>query len=170
MNEEKMLLRKEIATLAFSGKYDRILSTAIKIAEKERPTHSEITSPIDMLPELSSIRHKNTEHLVAIALDARMRVVKKKCLFIGSLSACIVHPREVFLFAVKNQAAGLIIAHNHPSGDIEPSQDDINLTQRLRRAGNILGIELLDHLIVSRCNILSLKERGYFQETDNENE
>jgi DNA repair protein RadC len=79
---------------------------------------------------------------------------------IGSLNASLVHPREVFEPAVKSLAAQIIIAHNHPSGDPEPSEDDIVITRRLREAGEILGIEVLDHIIVAGDRFLSLRERG----------
>ena len=79
---------------------------------------------------------------------------------IGSLSSSIVHPREVFQTAVSESAASVALAHNHPSGDVSPSQDDIELTRRLVQAGEIMGIDVLDHLIISDDDFLSLKERG----------
>ena len=79
---------------------------------------------------------------------------------IGSLSSSIVHPREVFQAAVSQAAASVIMAHNHPSGEVSPSQDDIDLTRRLVRAGEIMGIDVLDHLIIGVDDFLSLKEYG----------
>ena len=79
---------------------------------------------------------------------------------IGSLSASIVHPREVFQVAVTRAAASIILAHNHPSGDVTPSKEDIELTRRMVEAGSIMGIDILDHIILSESDFLSLKERG----------
>ena len=79
---------------------------------------------------------------------------------IGSLSASIVHPREVFQVAVTRVAASIILAHNHPSGDVTPSKEDIELTRRMVEAGGIMGIDILDHIILSESDFLSLKERG----------
>ncbi|MFZ2969993.1 MAG: JAB domain-containing protein [Minisyncoccia bacterium] len=79
---------------------------------------------------------------------------------VGSLNASIVHPREVFSEAIKNKAASVIFAHNHPSGDTEPSEDDLEITKRLIEAGKILGIEIIDHIIVTKNGFLSFKEKG----------
>jgi DNA repair protein RadC len=88
-------------------------------------------------------------------------VVYEKVVFIGSLNASIVHPREVFKEALKWSAASIIVSHNHPSGDPAPSREDIAVTKRLVEAGEIIGIECLDHLIVGDGEFVSLKEKGY---------
>ena len=80
---------------------------------------------------------------------------------VGSLNASVVHPRETFKAAILNNAASIIVAHQHPSGDSSPSQEDIHVTKRLKDAGQIIGIEVLDHLIVGRNQFTSLKEKGY---------
>jgi DNA repair protein RadC len=87
-------------------------------------------------------------------------VIHREVVSIGSLSSSIVHPREVFQPAVSQAAASVILAHNHPSGDVSPSQDDIDLTRRLVQAGEIMGIDVLDHLIIGVDDFLSLRERG----------
>ena len=87
-------------------------------------------------------------------------MIHKEVISIGSLSASIVHPREVFTVAVQHHAASIILAHNHPSGDVSPSKDDIDLTHRLREAGLIMGIEVLDHIIIATGDFVSLKETG----------
>ena len=101
------------------------------------------------------------EHFVALALDCRNRPIGVNTVSVGSLSAAIVHPREVFKFAILANAAAIIVAHNHPSGDTTPSQDDIELTRRLMDAGRTVGIEVLDHLIVCDGEWVSLKQEGY---------
>ena len=87
--------------------------------------------------------------------------MNKKTVFIGSLNASIVHPREVFKEALRRSAASIICIHNHPSGDPSPSREDIEVTKRLNECGKILGIELLDHLIIGENKFVSLKEKGY---------
>lgn len=103
---------------------------------------------------------KKKEHFVALLLDSRHRVIRLSPIAVGSLSASLVHPREVFREAIAASAACMIIAHNHPSGDPEPSDHDITLTKRLLQAGKLLGIEVLDHLIVGSHRPVSLKALG----------
>jgi DNA repair protein RadC len=105
---------------------------------------------------------KKKEHFVALLLDSRHHLIRLSPIAIGSLSASLVHPRELFKEAIAASAAAVIIAHNHPSGDPEPSDHDLVLTKRLVQAGKLLGIEVLDHLILgSRArNPVSLKARG----------
>ena len=100
------------------------------------------------------------EHFVAFYLDARNRVLARETISVGSLSASNVHPREVFAPALERRAASIIIVHNHPSGDPEPSEDDLALTRRLVEVGLLLGIEVLDHLVIGHGKYVSLKGRG----------
>lgn len=109
---------------------------------------------------LSDIKDQQREHFLCLYLNARNQVIHKEVVSIGSLSSSIVHPREVFQPAVSHAAASVVLAHNHPSGDVSPSQDDIDLTRRLLQAGEIMGIDVLDHLIIGADDFLSLKERG----------
>ncbi len=106
------------------------------------------------------IAFEDRENFVVVILDARNQVLGINTVSIGSLSASIVHPRETFKPALLMGGASIILAHNHPSGDPSPSQDDITLTRRLAKAGEILGIEVLDHLVVVETGWFSLKERG----------
>ena len=119
-----------------------------------------ISTPRDSLHYLTDIKDQQREHFVCLYLNARNQVIRKEVVSIGSLSSAIVHPREVFTTGIALPAASVILAHNHPSGDVSPSQDDINLTRRLVQAGEILGIDILDHIIVGSDDFLSLKERG----------
>ena len=121
-----------------------------------------ITSPADVLPEIRHIRDLNKEHFVAIFLNARNQVIKTDTISIGSLNASLVHPRELFAPAVGISAASVILAHNHPSGDVTPSKEDISLTKRMVQAGQIMGIEVVDHLIVASDKFLSMKEANVF--------
>ena len=97
---------------------------------------------------------------IVLALDARNQPIGCHIVSIGSLSASIIHPREIFKFAILSNAASLIFGHNHPSGDPSPSRDDIELTRRLVKAGEIVGIQVLDSLITGHNTFLSMKEVG----------
>jgi len=110
---------------------------------------------------MDDMRFLSQEHFVAIYLNTKNQVIHRKTVFIGSLNASIVHPREVFKEAIKRSAASIICAHNHPSGDPTPSREDIEVTRRLAECGRIIGIELLDHLIIGDQKFISLKEKGY---------
>jgi DNA repair protein RadC len=108
------------------------------------------------------LRSKKKEHFLALLLDTRNRLIKVAEIAIGSLDASIVHPREVFKEAISASAASVIFAHNHPSGITEASEDDIRLTKRLVKAGEIVGIDVLDHIIIGDKNYLSLKREELF--------
>jgi DNA repair protein RadC len=110
---------------------------------------------------MEDMRFLSQEHFVAIYLNTKNQVIHRKTVFIGSLNASIVHPREVFKEAIKRSAASIICVHNHPSGDPTPSREDIDVTKRLAECGRIVGIELLDHLIIGDQKFVSLKEKGY---------
>lgn len=110
---------------------------------------------------MNDMRFLTQEHFVALYLNTKNQVLHKQTIFIGSLNASIVHPREVFKQAIRRSAASVICLHNHPSGDPSPSQEDIEVTKRLAECGKIIGIELLDHLIIGENKFVSLKEKGY---------
>jgi len=117
-------------------------------------------SPKDVWDELKEIRNHKKEHFVIFYLDTRNQEIKREVISVGTLNANLVHPREVFEGAIASHAAQIIVAHNHPSGDPEPSEEDLLITKRLVEAGNILGIELLDHIIIARDSFLSFKEKN----------
>ena len=131
-----------------------------RIFQKGPPVTPAISCPTDTLPFLFGIRNKEKEHFMVLYLNARNQVIHTEVISIGSLSASIVHPREVFAVALQHCAASIILAHNHPSQDVSPSKDDIELTRRLVKAGEIMGLEVLDHIVISRADFTSLKERG----------
>ncbi|MBC8527317.1 MAG: DNA repair protein RadC [Candidatus Cloacimonetes bacterium] len=117
-------------------------------------------SPKDVWDELKDLRDHKKEHFVTFFLDSRNQEIKREIISVGSLNASLVHPREVFEPAVKNLAAQVILAHNHPSGDTDPSEEDLEMTKRLVEAGKILGIEVVDHIIVTKNSFLSFKEKN----------
>nr|WP_279626110.1 DNA repair protein RadC [Halobacillus dabanensis] len=110
---------------------------------------------------MEEMRDLKQEHFICLFLNTKNQVLHRQTIFIGSLNASIVHPREVYKEAVKRSAASIICAHNHPSGDPTPSQEDIQVTRRLKECGKMIGIELLDHLVIGDRKFISLKEKGY---------
>lgn len=113
---------------------------------------------LEQVPQ--AVRSGKKEHLLAFYVNARSQLIHQETVSIGTLSASLVHPREVFSPAVAHCAAAVIVAHNHPSGDCTPSAEDKDATRRLARAGELLGIPLLDHLVVSATGFFSFKDRG----------
>jgi len=121
-----------------------------------------IKGPQDVYDLLkASYQDLDREHFKVVHLNVKNQVLKVETTAIGILSSSPVHPREVFKEAVKMNSAGLILTHNHPSGDPTPSQDDLRLTKRLQEAGQILGIHVIDHIIFGDNRFVSLKEYGY---------
>ncbi len=110
-----------------------------------------------LLPRYSA---RPVETFGLLALDARHRLRREAVISVGCLTASLVHPREVFQEAVVSRAAALVLFHNHPSGDPEPSAEDLALTRRLAAAGSLMGIEVLDHLVLGAGRYVSLKDRG----------
>jgi len=108
------------------------------------------------------LRGKKKEYFLALLLDTRNQLIRAAEISVGSLDSSIVHPREVFKEAVSASAASVIFVHNHPSGDPEASEDDVKLTKRLAEAGEIMGIDVLDHVIIGGKKYLSLKREGLF--------
>lgn len=120
-----------------------------------------IRSPEDAYNYLKEMRYLTQEHFVVLGLNTKNEVIFKETVFIGSLNASIVHPRETFKHLIRRSCASAIVAHNHPSGQPDPSREDLDVTKRLAEAGKILGIDVLDHIIIGAQSFVSLKEKGY---------
>ncbi len=106
------------------------------------------------------LKYSDREKFICIHLNIKNQIISYEVISIGSLNASIVHPREVFKAAILANAASVLFMHNHPSGNTEPSLDDIEITNRLCKAGGILGINILDHLIITTNDYLSFKQKG----------
>ena len=115
-----------------------------------------IDSPEKAVELLADIRDKKQEYFVCLTLDGANRLIAKRVVTIGTLTASLVHPREVFADAIADRAASIIVAHNHPSGSLEASQADKEVTNRLRQAGQLLGISLVDHIIITKDHFQSI--------------
>lgn len=118
----------------------------------EVPDRPIIDSPEKAIDQLVDIRDKKQEYFVCLTLDGANRLITKRIITIGTLTSSLVHPREVFAEAITDRAASIIVAHNHPSGNLEPSQADKEVTRRLKEAAELLGIAMLDHLIVTKTD------------------
>ena len=123
------------------------------LLEPDRPV---IDSADRAVAQLTDIRDKNQEHFVCLTLDGANRLIAKRTITIGTLNASLVHPREVFADAIADRAASIIVAHNHPSGTLEPSEADLQVTRRLQEAGKLLGIHLTDHILVTAKSYASI--------------
>jgi len=122
-----------------------------------------VKNPVEVVSVVQGrLKGKKKEHFLVVLLDTRNQVIKVSEVSVGSLNTSVVHPREVFKEAISASAASVIFVHNHPSGDTEASEDDIGLTKRLAEAGEIMGIDVLDHIIVTDKDYLSLKREGLF--------
>ncbi|HEX79223.1 MAG TPA: JAB domain-containing protein [Dehalococcoidia bacterium] len=144
------------------------LKASFELANRMEVSSVASAKPLIKKPEdvagliASRLKGKKKEYFLAIMLDTRSRLIKVSEISVGSLDASVVHPREVFKEAISASAASVIFAHNHPSGDPTPSEDDIKLTKRLADAGEITGIDILDHIIIGDGRYLSLKREGLF--------
>ncbi|MDW8542365.1 MULTISPECIES: RadC family protein [Staphylococcus] len=144
-----------------------ILKAAFELGER---MHSgsldekiQITSPQDVANfMMGKMEHLTQEKFIVLFLNSKNVVIKQKTIFIGTLNSSIVHPREIFSEAIKCASNAIVVLHNHPSGDTTPSKEDIRTTDRLRECGEILGIDLLDHIIIGDHTYMSMVEDGYF--------
>jgi DNA repair protein RadC len=137
----------------------RTITLTINDSKATPATGHALTAPAAVYQACEHIKDLSQEHLILFTLNARHRVIGCHTVSIGTATASLVHPREVFRPALADNAAAVILAHNHPSGDTTPSPADRDVTQMIGKAGTLLGIELLDHLIVGADGFTSLRER-----------
>ena len=123
-------------------------------------SNKRITDAKDVYDELKAFSTKSQEHFLTITLDGASHIINTRTIFIGTLNQSLVHPREVFADAIADRAAGIIIAHNHPSGTLEASRADVQITQRIKEVSKLVGIELLDHVILSKQGYYSFSDEG----------
>ena len=128
-------------------------------AQESPAAGSPIRGPEDVLRHVRDLRRARREHFVVLLLNARHELQCREVVSIGSLNASIVHPREVFLPAILHSAASVVLVHNHPSGDPEPSEEDVSISRRLVQVGELVGIGVLDHVIIASRGLVSLRSR-----------
>ncbi len=143
------------------AKASQILS-AIELSKRYliQSNHKRISSSEDVYKELQAYKYKQQEYFLALYLDGANHLIDTHIITIGTLNQSLVHPREVFSYAIEKRCASIIVAHNHPSGILKPSYEDISVTKRLQESAKILGIELLDHIIFTKNGFYSLQEEG----------
>lgn len=142
-------------------RYHRIEAVREGRNQYRRPKlNRKLTSAADVYDHLSEYRHCDKEHFIAITLDSASRVIATRVVSIGTINQSLVHPREVFVDAITDRAAGIIVAHNHPANQLSSSREDERVTQRLKEAGKLLGIGLLDHVILTHEGYYSFQEEG----------
>lgn len=129
------------------------------VSERREPTYA-VRSPADAFKALERYKNKRNEHFFVLTLNGAHEVIAVRIVSIGLLNRTVVHPREVYYQAIKDNAAAIIVAHNHPSGSLSASPEDIEISRRLREAGQLLGISLLDHVIFSKRGHCSMVEQG----------
>jgi DNA repair protein RadC len=161
MNREQLMTIKGIGS-AKALQIQASIELGRRLARTSMSDTITIRSPQDVSTYLmEDLRYLQKEHFVCLFLNTKNHVIGQETLSMGSLNASIVHPREVFRAAIKRSSASIICVHNHPSGDPTPSPEDIQMTARLVEAGQIIGIEVLDHIILGDQNFVSLKEKGF---------
>ncbi|MCW3491354.1 RadC family protein [Dethiobacter alkaliphilus] len=134
---------------------------AKRLSSRLRHESVTVSSPGDAAGlVMEEMRHNLREHFRAIMLDTKNKVLGIEEISIGSLNTSLVHPREVFRPAIRKACASIILIHNHPSGDPTPSREDLDVTRRLREAGRLIGIEILDHIIIGDGKFISFREKG----------
>ena len=122
--------------------------------------YRKISTSKDVFEELRAFSDRKQEYFLTITLDGASHIIEKRTVFIGTLNQSLVHPREVFADAICDRAAGIILAHNHPSGTLTPSRADIQITERLKDVAKLVGIELLDHIILTKEGYYSFSDEG----------
>ncbi len=142
-----------------------VMAAAFELARKLAATPSQ-ERPCIKCPEdaaylvMEEMRHLDREHFSALLINTKNQVIARETVSIGALNSSAVHPRELFKGAIRRSAAAIILVHNHPSGDPTPSKEDIDVTRRLQEAGEIVGIEILDHIIIGDMKHVSFKAKG----------
>ncbi|MFY1068843.1 RadC family protein [Enterococcus sp. AD013-P3] len=135
-----------------------------RIQKALQPKLGQVRTSMDLAFTLmEDMKDYQQEHLLCLYLNTKNEIIKKETLFIGSLNQSVAHPREIFRGAVRVSAARLIAVHNHPSGNPAPSENDLQFTRRLKACGEMMGIELLDHLIIGHDSYVSLREEGLWE-------
>ena len=144
-----------------AGNFEEALEELTKAVMFNGVFDSSMSSPSAVYEATIDYRFKRQEHFVVLTLNNKNMIISKCLISIGTVSETIVHPREIFRQAVVDNASSIVLVHNHPSGNTAPSREDIEVTSRIEKAGALLGIRLLDHVIISKLSYLSMREDGY---------
>ena len=138
-----------------------LILAAIEFARRRiKPEGAKIKTPADLLPHVRHYADRKQEHFLCASINGANEILNIRVVSMGLIDRSPVHPREVFADALSDRASAVIVAHNHPSGGLEPSESDIRITSQLKAAGEIVGIEVLDHIIFNRTGYFSFLEEG----------
>jgi DNA repair protein RadC len=138
-----------------------LITAALEFARRRiRPEGTKISSPAEVLPLISHFADRKQEHFICLSLNGANEVITSRVVSVGLVNKTQVHPREVFADPITDRASSIIVAHNHPSGTLAPSREDIEITKQLKSAGETLGIRLLDHIIFNHKGYFSFQENG----------
>lgn len=138
-----------------------VIAAALEFARRRiRPEGVKIASPTDILPLVRHMADRKQEHFICVSLNGANEVIATRIVSVGLVNRTQVHPREVFADPITDRAAAVIVAHNHPSGNLTPSPEDVSITGQLKAAGEVLGIQVLDHIIFSDRGYHSFLENG----------
>ena len=138
------------------------------VSERRKKSTGAVKMPEDAYNLVRRYQNERKEHFIVITLDGAHQPISVSIASIGLVNKAVVHPREVFVRAIQDMAAAIIVCHNHPSGSLSASPEDEEITERMCKAGEILGIHVLDHIIISRFGYASLRKKGYFKDRDSE--
>ena len=162
--DEKGLEVQADDLLPFDGVGDAkatLILAAIEFARRRiKPEGARIETPADLLPHIRHYADRKQEHFLCASINGANEILNIRVVSIGLIDRSPVHPREVFADALSDRASAVIVAHNHPSGSLQPSQSDVDITAQLKAAGVIVGIDLLDHIIFNRAGYFSFLEAG----------
>ena len=155
-NNGKLTLEETSVIKGISTATATKLLASLEVANRFTKTGTKIRDIDDVAMILSDIRNKKQEHFVLLTLDGADRLIDRHIVSIGTVNASLIHPRDVFTLAIQDNAASIIVAHNHPGGSLEPSPADIEVTKRLKEAGNLLGVHLQSHAVLTKNEVYSI--------------
>lgn len=156
---EKLTLDQLLKIKGLGSAKALLILSAVEFGKRMMTEKTEILSPHLIWNSCVDICSSQREHFVVFYLDTQNKLIERQIISVGTLNASLVHPREVFEPALSLHAASIIIAHNHPSGNLEPSREDLEVTERLVNAGKLLGIDIIDHVIVVKGRYMSFKQK-----------
>jgi len=164
MDKKAIIAYEDLLTIPGLGMAKTtLICAALELGRRRLPAKKrQISTPGDIFPLISHYAGRMQEHFISVALNGAHEVLSVNVCSIGLVNRTLVHPREVFVEAVRQRATAILVAHNHPSGNLEPSVEDRDVTRRLRQAGDIIGIKVLDHLVFSEEGYFSMLEGNVF--------
>jgi len=164
MDKKALIAHEDLLTIQGLGMAKTtLICAALELGRRRLPAKKrQISTPGDIFPLISHYAGRMQEHFLSVALNGAHEVLSVNVCSIGLVNRTLVHPREVFVEAVRQRATAILVAHNHPSGNLEPSVEDRDVTRRLRQAGDIIGIKVLDHLVFSEEGYFSMLEGNVF--------